>query len=177
MKWLLEMVKVGLSIWQNSMWHSLLILPNISLREIEIHKQLLTHYRPGEFCRNMTPVAGNLYSGQSKINCYFINGVPVITFNSYTWCTHKVFSSMVSFILTFHTRINHSGFLSFWWSNTYIIWIRTIFWRTIIVWDTSTYVAWIARQSICITSLKNSSSLKILQCIIFEIFTVINLCL
>ena len=40
-------------------------------------------------------------------------------------------------------NVGSQGYLSFSWPNIYIVWIRTIFWRTVIIWDT-------VRQSISI---------------------------
>ena len=101
-----------------------------------------------DFCRNehLWPVIFIL-AGQNEF-CYITNTLWVITLNSYIWHTCKVFFSSVSF--TFHIRINHSGFSSLLWSNIHRAWIRTIFWRCIIFWDTSIYVTRTIRKSICI---------------------------
>ena len=120
----------------------------------------------------------------AKIHCYFTNTLQPIRFRGYTWRTCKVFkfswnvvlnslfcrskgvfSSTVSFIFTFLSESVTEGFLAFCWSGIHIVWIRTIFWRTIIFWDTSISVVWTIRKYLY--KILNSS-LKLWQCIIFE---------
>ena len=74
-------------------------------RELRI-SSTSTHCWHGIFAENNACSQWFLFWPAKYWVCYFTNTSWVITFNSYTWHTCKVFSSTVSFIFTLHIRIN-----------------------------------------------------------------------
>ena len=124
----------------------------------------------GRLQQKLMPMVSNFYFGWPEINSvieltlgWLLHSVVApdtpVTSSNFRETLSSIHSSVeveehplapwISFSLSESESIT-KVFLSFGWSNLHIVWIRTIFWRMITLWDTSIYIAQTVTESICI---------------------------